>query len=144
MAKSPKYQRILLKFSGEALAGKSGYGIEPAVIDRIAKEVRGLVELEVQVGIVVGGGNLFRGESLSAAGIGRITGDHIGMLGTLINALALRDAFERAGVETRIMSAIPMSGIVDHYDRRKAIYHLRHGQVVIFAAGTGNPLVTTD
>lgn len=144
MAKSPKYRRILLKFSGEALAGKSGYGIEPAVLDRIAKEVRELVETEVQVGIVVGGGNLFRGESLSAAGIGRITGDHIGMLGTLINALALRDAFERAGVETRIMSAIPMSGIVDHYDRRKAIYHLRHGQVVIFAAGTGNPLVTTD
>lgn len=144
MAKSPKYRRILLKFSGEALAGKTGYGIEPNVLDRIAKEVRELVEAEVQVGIVVGGGNLFRGESLSAAGIGRITGDHIGMLGTLINALALRDAFERAGIETRIMSAIPMSGIVDHYDRRKAIYHLRHGQVVIFAAGTGNPLVTTD
>lgn len=144
MAKSPKYRRILLKFSGEALAGKTGYGIEPNVLDRIANEVRELVELEVQVGIVVGGGNLFRGESLSAAGIGRITGDHIGMLGTLINALALRDAFERAGIETRIMSAIPMSGIVDHYDRRKAIYHLRHGQVVIFAAGTGNPLVTTD
>lgn len=144
MPKTPKYRRILLKFSGEALAGKTGYGIEPTVIDRIAKEVRELVEMEVQVGIVVGGGNLFRGESLSAAGIGRITGDHIGMLATLINALALRDAFERAGFETRVMSAIPMSGIVDHYDRRKAIYHLRHGQVVIFAAGTGNPLVTTD
>lgn len=140
----PKYHRILLKFSGEALAGKTGYGIEPAVIDRIANEVRELVECEVQVGIVVGGGNLFRGETLSAAGIGRITGDHIGMLGTLINALALRDAFERAGIETRIMSAIPMSGIVDYYDRRKAVYHLRHGKVVIFAAGTGNPLVTTD
>ncbi len=144
MPKAPRYQRILLKFSGEALAGNTGYGIAPAVIDRIVKEVRELVELEVQVGIVVGGGNLFRGETLSSAGIGRITGDHIGMLGTLINSLALRDAFERAGVETRIMSAIPMSGIVDHYDRRKAIYHLRHGQVVIFAAGTGNPLVTTD
>lgn len=144
MPKTPKYRRILLKFSGEALAGKTGYGIEPTVMDRIAKEVRELVEMEVQVGIVVGGGNLFRGESLSAAGIGRITGDHIGMLATLINALALRDAFERAGFETRVMSAIPMSGIVDHYDRRKAIYHLRHGQVVIFAAGTGNPLVTTD
>lgn len=144
MPKAPRYRRILLKFSGEALAGKTGYGIEPTVLDRIAKEVRQLVELEVQVGIVVGGGNLFRGETLSAAGIGRITGDHIGMLATLINALALRDAFERAGFETRIMSAIPMSGIVDHYDRRKAIYHLRHGQVVIFAAGTGNPLVTTD
>lgn len=144
MTKSPKYHRILLKFSGEALAGKTSYGIEPAVIDRIAKEVRELVELEVQVGIVVGGGNLFRGETLSDAGIGRITGDHIGMLATLINALALRDAFERAGIETRVMSAIPMSGIVDYYDRRKAVDHLRHGKVVIFAAGTGNPLVTTD
>lgn len=144
MAKTPKYQRILLKFSGEALAGKTGYGIEPAVIDRIAKEVRELVDLKVQVGIVVGGGNLFRGETLSAAGIGRITGDHMGMLATLMNALALRDAFERAGYETRVMSAIPMSGIVDYYDRRKAIYHLKGGKVVIFAAGTGNPLVTTD
>ena len=142
--KGPKYHRILLKFSGEALAGKTGYGVEPTVIDRIAREVRELVELEVQVGIVVGGGNLFRGESLSEAGIGRITGDHIGMLATLINALALRDAFERAGIETRVMSAIPMWGIVDYYDRRKAIDHLRHGKVVIFAAGTGNPLVTTD
>jgi uridylate kinase len=144
MSKSPRYRRILLKFSGEALAGNTGYGIEPSVIDRIAKEVRELVELEIQVGIVVGGGNLFRGESLSAAGIGRITGDHIGMLATLINSLALRDAFERAGVETRVMSAIPMSGIVDYYDRRKATDHLRNGKVVVFAAGTGNPLVTTD
>ncbi len=144
MASSPKYKRILLKFSGEALAGNSGYGIEPAVLDRIAKEVRELVQLEVQVGIVVGGGNLFRGETLSAAGIGRITGDHMGMLATIMNALALRDAFERAGIETRVMSAIPMSGIVDYYDRRKAIYHLKSGKVVIFAAGTGNPLVTTD
>lgn len=144
MTNSPKYHRILLKFSGEALAGKTAYGIEPSVIDRIAREVRELVELEVQVGIVIGGGNLFRGETLSSAGIGRITGDHIGMLATLINALALRDAFERAGIETRVMSSIPMSGIVDYYDRRKAIDHLRNGIVVIFAAGTGNPLVTTD
>lgn len=144
MSKTPKYHRILLKFSGEALSGNTGYGIEPSVIDRIAKEVRELAELKVQVGIVIGGGNLFRGETLSVAGIGRITGDHIGMLATLINALALRDAFERAGIETRVMSAIPMSGIVDYYDRRKAVDHLRHGKVVIFAAGTGNPLVTTD
>jgi uridylate kinase len=144
MAKTPKYQRILLKFSGEALAGKSHYGIEPAVLDQIAKDVKELIELGIQVGIVVGGGNLFRGETLSAAGIGRITGDHMGMLATLMNSLALRDAFERAGFETMVMSAIPMSGIVDHYDRRKAIYHLKDGKVVIFAAGTGNPLVTTD
>lgn len=144
MAKTPKYNRILLKFSGEALAGNTGYGIEPSVIDRIAKEVRELVDLKIQVGIVIGGGNLFRGETLSAAGIGRITGDHMGMLATLMNALALRDAFERAGYETRVMSAIPMSGIVDYYDRRKAVYHLQAGKVVIFAAGTGNPLVTTD
>ena len=144
MANSPKYKRILLKFSGEALAGTTGYGIEPAVLDRIAKEVKELLELKIKVGIVVGGGNLFRGEKLSAAGIGRITGDHMGMLATIMNALALRDAFERAGFETRVMSAIPMSGIVDYYDRRKAIYHLKAGKVVIFAAGTGNPLVTTD
>lgn len=144
MAKSPKYKRILLKFSGEALAGDSKTGIAPAVLDRIAKEVLELVDLKVQVGIVVGGGNLFRGETLSEAGIGRITGDHMGMLATLMNSLALRDACERAGIETRVMSAIPMSGIVDHYDRRKAIHNLAIGTVVIFAAGTGNPLITTD
>jgi uridylate kinase len=144
MARTAKYKRIMLKFSGEALAGTTGYGIEPSVIDRIAKEVHELVNLKVQVGIVVGGGNFFRGETLSAAGIGRITGDHMGMLATLMNALALRDAFERAGFLTLVMSAIPMSGIVDYYDRRKAIYHLNAGNVVIFAAGTGNPLVTTD
>lgn len=144
MPKHPKYKRILLKFSGEALAGKSKYGIEPAVLDRIVSEIGDLVKLGVQVGVVVGGGNLFRGETLSAAGIGRITGDHMGMLATLMNALALRDACERAGFEARVMSAIPMSGIVDHYDRRKAIYHLAHGEIVIFGGGTGNPLVTTD
>jgi len=144
MAKSPKYHRILLKFSGEALSGKTGYGIEPAVLDRIATEVLEIVRLGVQTGIVVGGGNFFRGEALSEAGIGRITGDHMGMLATIMNSLALRDAFERAGLETRVMSAIPMSGIVDYYDRRKADYHLHAGRVVIFAAGTGNPLVTTD
>lgn len=144
MANSPKFRRILLKFSGEALAGTTGFGIEPAVLDRIAKEVHQLVQMKVQVGIVVGGGNLFRGETLSAAGIGRITADHMGMLATIMNALALRDAFERAGFETRVMSAIAMTGVVDYYDRRKAIYHLQAGKVVIFSAGTGNPLVTTD
>jgi uridylate kinase len=144
MKKNPKYRRILLKYSGEALMGDTDYGIDPKVLDRLASEVGELVKLKVQVAIVIGGGNLFRGEALSAAGIGRVTGDHMGMLATLMNSLALRDAFERAGYHTRIMSAIPMSGIVDHYDRRKAINHLEAGHVVIFAAGTGNPLVTTD
>lgn len=144
MVRNPRYKRILLKFSGEALAGDTSYGIAPAVLDKIAAEIGEVIALGVQVGVVVGGGNLFRGETLSAAGIGRITGDHMGMLATLMNALALRDACERAGYESRVMSAIPMSGIVDHYDRRKAIYHLSHGEIVIFAGGTGNPLVTTD
>ncbi|MCB1828121.1 MAG: UMP kinase [Coxiellaceae bacterium] len=144
MSKGLVYKRILLKFSGEALAGDTKYGIAPAVLDRIVSEIGELINLGVEVGVVVGGGNLFRGETLSAAGIGRITGDHMGMLATLMNALALRDACERAGFEARVMSAIPMSGIVDHYDRRKAIYHLSHGEIVIFAGGTGNPLVTTD
>jgi len=144
MTKQPIYKRILLKFSGEALAGTTKYGIDPKVLDRLAHEVGALVHLGVQVGLVIGGGNLFRGETLFAAGIGRITGDQMGMLATLMNSLALRDAFERAGFTTRIMSAIPMSGVVDHYDRRKAIYNLAEGRIVIFAAGTGNPLVTTD
>lgn len=144
MDDKPKYKRILLKFSGQALSGTTGYGIEPSVIDRIAREVAELVKIGVQVGIVVGGGNFFRGETLSTIGIGRITGDHMGMLATLMNSLALRDAFERAGIEARVMSAIPMSGIVDIYDRRAAIHNLELGRVVLFAAGTGNPLVTTD
>lgn len=144
MAQHPKYKRILLKFSGEALAGESRYGIAPAVLDQIASDVGELIKIGVQVGIVVGGGNLFRGETLEAAGIGRITGDHMGMLATLMNALALRDACERAGFDARVMSAIPMSGIVDYFDPRKAIYHLQHGEIVIFGAGTGNPLITTD
>lgn len=140
----PIYKRILLKYSGEALAGNTKFGIDPKILDRLAKELGELLHLKVQVGVVIGGGNLFRGEALSVAGIGRITGDHMGMLATLMNALAMRDAFERAGYATRIMSAIPMSGIVDHYDRRKAMYNLSEGRIVIFAGGTGNPLVTTD
>jgi len=140
----PVYRRILLKMSGEALVGNSEFGIDPAVLDRMAAEISEVVELGVQVAVVIGGGNLFRGEALSKAGISRITGDYMGMLGTLMNSLALRDAFERANLPTRILSAIPMTGIVDHYDVRKAIHHLQQGRVVIFAAGTGNPLVTTD
>jgi uridylate kinase len=140
----PLYRRILLKLSGEALMGKSEFGIDPAILDRLAREISEVVQAGVQVGVVIGGGNLFRGTALTKSGLGRISGDYMGMLATLMNSLALRDAFERANLPTRILSAIPMSGIVDHYDRRKAIHHLQKGRVVIFAAGTGNPLVTTD
>lgn len=142
--KEPAYRRILLKMSGEALQGSTNYNIDPAVLDRMAREIAQVLELNVQVAIVIGGGNFFRGTTLTKAGIGRITSDYMGMLATLMNALALRDALERADLSARILSAIPMSGIVDHYDRRKAIHHLQKGRVVIFAGGTGNPLVTTD
>src|SRR3990167_6897509 len=141
---TPIYHRILLKLSGEALMGNSQFGIDPLVLERMAHDVLQLLQMKVQVAIVIGGGNLFRGAELSKAGIGRITGDHMGMLATLMNALAMRDVFEREGMAARVLSAIPMSGIVDHYNRRKAIHHLDQGRVLIFAAGTGNPLVTTD
>jgi uridylate kinase len=142
--KEPVYRRILLKWSGEALLGKTNQTIDPAVLDQMAHEVGQVLKLGVQVAIVIGGGNLFRGTTLSKAGIGRITSDYMGMLATMMNALALRDAFERANFPTRILSAIPMPGVVDQYDRRKAIHHLQKGRIVIFAGGTGNPLVTTD
>lgn len=144
MEKQPYYRRVLLKMSGEALMGDGSFGIDPKVIDRLAHEVAELTELGVQIGLVIGGGNLFRGALLSEAGLGRVTGDHMGMLATLMNALAMRDALERANLPARIMSAIPMSGIVDHYDRRKALHHLKQNRVVLFAAGTGNPFFTTD
>lgn len=140
----PLYKRILLKLSGEALMGDSEFGIDPNVLMRFANEIKDVVSMNVQVAVVIGGGNLFRGATLSKAGIDRITGDYMGMLATLMNTLAFRDVFENMGVETRVLSAIPMSGIVDHYDRRKAIHHLQRGRVVIFAGGTGNPMVTTD
>lgn len=139
-----KYKRILLKYSGEALTGNSQFGIDPSVLDRLAKEVAELIQMGVEVGLVIGGGNLFRGKALSQAGLGRVTGDHMGMLATVMNALAMRDALERIDLPARIMSAIPMLGVVDSYHRRKAITHLRNGHVVIFAAGTGNPFFTTD
>lgn len=139
-----KYDRILLKLSGEALTGSADFGIDPKVLDRMAVEIGQLVEIGVQVGLVIGGGNLFRGAALNAAGMDRVTGDHMGMLATVMNALAMRDALERANVATRVMSAIPMSGVVEHYDRRTAIRHLKDGDVVIFSAGTGNPFFTTD
>jgi len=139
-----KYKRILLKFSGEALMGSSQFGIDPSVLDTLAKDVAELINMGVEVGLVVGGGNLFRGKALSKAGLGRVTGDHMGMLATVMNALAVRDALERIDLPARIMSAIPMMGVVDSYHRRKAMTHLRNGHVVIFAAGTGNPFFTTD
>ncbi len=143
-AKDKKYKRILLKLSGEALTGTEGFGIDPKILDRMALEVGQLVGIGVQVGLVIGGGNLFRGAALHAAGMDRVTGDHMGMLATVMNALAMRDALERSNISSSIMSAIPMSGVVDHYDRRKAVRHLGQGDVVIFAAGTGNPFFTTD
>ena len=139
-----KYRRILLKLSGEALTGDADFGIDPKVLDRMAVEVGQLVGLGIQIGMVIGGGNLFRGAALHAAGMERVTGDHMGMLATVMNALAMRDALERANISTRVMSAIPMSGVVEHYDRRTAIRHLQAGDVVIFSAGTGNPFFTTD
>ena len=139
-----KYNRILLKLSGEALMGDADFGIDPKILDRIAVEVGQLVGLGVQIGMVIGGGNLFRGAALSAAGMERVTGDHMGMLATVMNALAMRDALERASIPTRVMSSIPMSGVVEHYDRRTAIRHLKASDVVIFSAGTGNPFFTTD
>ena len=139
-----KYKRILLKLSGEALTGQESFGIDPKILDQMALEVGQLVGIGVQVGLVVGGGNLFRGAALQAAGLDRVTGDHMGMLATVMNGLALRDALERSNISTQVMSAIPMSGVVDHYDRRKAIRALGNGDVVVFVAGTGNPFFTTD
>ncbi len=139
-----RYKRILLKLSGEALMGDDSFGIDPKVLNRMALEIGQLVGIGVQVAMVIGGGNLFRGAALSAAGMDRVTGDHMGMLATVMNALAMRDALERSNIGTRVMSAIPMSGVVDHYDRRNAMRFLNQGDVVIFAAGTGNPFFTTD
>jgi uridylate kinase len=141
---STVYRRVLLKLSGEALMGDVEFGIDPKVLDRMAREVAEIKQMGVEVAIVIGGGNLFRGKALSAAGLGRVTADHMGMLATVMNGLALRDALERIDLPARIMSAIPMSGVVDAYNRRKAIQSLREKAVVIFSAGTGNPFFTTD
>ncbi|NIQ12024.1 MAG: UMP kinase [Gammaproteobacteria bacterium] len=144
MAQQPCYQRILLKLSGEALAGKQGYGIDPDVIRGIAKEIRGVVDLGVQVAIVIGGGNIFRGIAASSMGMDRASADYMGMLATVMNSLALQDALEKAGVITRVQSAIEMQEIAEPYIRRRAVRHLEKGRVVIFGAGTGNPFFTTD
>ena len=139
-----RYRRILLKLSGEALMGERQYGVDPAVCAFIARQVAEIHGLGVEVGIVVGGGNIFRGLAASARGMDRATGDYIGMLATVMNGLALQDALERAGVPTRVMTAIAMNEVAEPYIRRRAIRHLEKGRVVIFAAGTGNPFFTTD
>ena len=143
-ASQPAYRRIVLKLSGEALAGNQGYGVDPAVLGRIGAEIREVINLGVQVAIVIGGGNIFRGLAASAGGMDRSTADYMGMLGTVINALALQDALEKAGCQTRVLSAIEMRAVAEPYIRRRAIRHLEKGRVVIFAAGTGNPFFTTD
>jgi uridylate kinase len=140
----PLYSRIVLKLSGEALAGDQGYGIDPPVLDRVGAEIREVIDLGVQVAIVIGGGNIFRGIAASAAGMDRATADYMGMLATIINALALQDALEKASLQTRVLSAIEMRAVAEPYIRRRAIRHLEKGRVVIFAAGTGNPFFTTD
>ncbi|MGI5886910.1 MAG: UMP kinase [Syntrophomonadaceae bacterium] len=142
--KSPKYKRIVLKLSGEALAGNRGYGIDHDVLTSISRQVVEVVEQGVQVGIVVGGGNIWRGVAGSAQGMDRATADYMGMLATVINALALQDALEKENMGTRVMSAIEMKEIAEPYIRRRAIRHLEKGRVVIFAAGTGNPYFSTD
>ena len=141
---TPAYRRILLKVSGEALAGGQGYGIDPDTLGRIALEIREVVALGVQLAVVIGGGNIFRGIAASAGGMDRATGDYMGMLATVINALAFQDAVEKVGVPTRVLSAIEMRAVAEPYIRRRAIRHLEKGRVVVFAAGTGNPFFTTD
>jgi uridylate kinase len=140
----PAYDRILLKISGEALLGERKYGVDPAVCTFIATQVAAAKAAGVQVGIVVGGGNIFRGMAASAKGMDRATGDYIGMLATVMNGLALQDALERAGVPTRVMTAIAMNEVAEPYIRRRAIRHMEKGRVTIFVAGTGNPYFTTD
>jgi len=139
-----RYRRVLLKLSGEALMGDLDYGIEPKVIQRIAAEIATVRDLGVEIAIVVGGGNIFRGAGLSRAGMDRITGDHMGMLATVMNALALQDALEAQDVFARVMSALQINSVCEDYIRRRAVRHLEKGRVVILAAGTGNPFFTTD
>ena len=144
MPAEKKYKRILLKLSGEALMGELDYGISPDVMSRLAQEIKEVIDLGVQVAVVVGGGNIFRGEGLARAGMDRVTGDQMGMLATVINALAIQDAVERIGLSARVQSAIRINEVCEDYIRRRAIRHMEKGRVVIFAAGTGNPFFTTD
>lgn len=139
-----KFKRILLKLSGEALMGEDAYGINTGVLDFVASEIKGIVELGVEAGLVIGAGNIFRGVAGASKGMDRTTADNMGMLGTVMNSLALQDALERSGVDTRVQSAIPMQSVCEPYIRRRATRHLEKGRAVIFAAGTGNPYFTTD
>jgi uridylate kinase len=140
----PTCQRILLKLSGEALMGEGDYGIDPIIIKRVATEVKEVIDAGVEIGMVIGGGNIFRGAGLAESGIDRVTGDHMGMLATVMNALAMQDAMEKIEVPVRVMSALSMNEVCEDYVRRRAVRHLEKGRVVIFAAGTGNPFFTTD
>jgi uridylate kinase len=144
VADKPTYQRILLKLSGEALLGDEDYGIDPAIIGRIALEVLDVINTGAQLAIVIGGGNIFRGAGLAQSGIDRVTGDHMGMLATLMNSLALQDALEKVGVDARVMSAVSVHAVCEDYIRRRATRHLEKSRVVIIAGGTGNPFFTTD
>ena len=144
MPEKMKFQRILLKLSGEALMGVEDYGIDPKVLDRLAREIIEVSRAGVQVGLVIGGGNIFRGAGLAAAGMDRVTGDHMGMLATVMNALAMQDAVEKLGGFARVMSAIKINEVCEDYIRRRAIRHIEKGRIVVFAAGTGNPFFTTD
>ena len=144
MTAKPIYRRVLLKCSGEALMGDQGFGIDVAVVDRIAADIASARALGVEVGVVVGGGNIFRGVALGAAGMDRATADYMGMMATVMNALALQDAFQKAGLEARVQSALNLEQVVEPYIRPKALRYLEEGKIVIFAAGTGNPFFTTD
>jgi uridylate kinase len=141
---SPKYKRILLKLSGEALMGNQEYGIDPHVLNQYSTEIKQVKDLGVEIGIVIGGGNIYRGVSNSSSNIDKVTGDHMGMLATLINALALQSALEHEGLVTRLISAIRMEVIAEPFIRRRAVRHLEKGRIVLFGAGTGNPYFTTD
>lgn len=141
---SPRYRRILVKLSGEALLGAADYGIDPVMLKRIAAEIRDIAALGVEVAVVIGGGNIFRGAGLARAGMDRVTADQMGMLATVMNALAMQDALEGLGIYARVMSAIRINEVCEDYIRRRAVRHLEKGRVVVFAAGTGNPYFTTD
>ncbi len=142
--KNKKIKRILLKLSGEALLGDQPFGVDPKVLVYLAKEIKSIVDNDVEIGIVIGGGNIFRGEGLAQSGIDRVTGDQMGMLATIINALAIQDALEREDLVVRVMSALKVNEVCEDYIRRRAIRHLEKGRVTIFSAGTGNPYFTTD
>ena len=144
MPPAPRYRRVLLKLSGEGLMGEREYGLDPKMVGMVAQEIKTVHDMGVQVCLVIGGGNIFRGVSAAASGMDRASGDYMGMLATVMNALAMQNALEQAGVDTRVQSAIPMASVSEPYIRRRALRHLEKGRIVLFAAGTGNPFFTTD